>query len=137
MNEMHMNRAKTIHYSSNPANAQMDMAKQILDEMPEGKKKNELKKGLESGIEAMKEGETEMRMKLLMKALCGGREEERYGDGVQTMVVGREVEKLSAQWRSGMDYHPSNLSLWMRTIYFGDFKGMMAMLDNKSEAQVI
>jgi len=136
MNEMHMNRAKTIHYSSNPANAQMDMAKQILDEMPEGKKKNELKKGLESGIEAMKEGETEMRMKLLMKALFGGREEERYGDGVQTIVVGREVEKLSAQWRSGMDYHPSNLSLWMRTIYFGDFKGMMAMLDDKSEAQV-
>jgi len=141
MNEMHMNMAKTVHYSSDPANAQLDMAKQMLDQMPEGMQKNKLKKQLELELAAQKESDAEMKLKLFargaIKEMNGGREEERYGDGVQTRVVGRkDVAKLEAQWKGGMDYHPSNCSLWMRTIFFGDFKGMMAMLDNMSGAQV-
>ena len=140
LDEVNLNQAKARLYSSDPKNAQMDMAKQRLDEWSEGPEKNKMKKKLEIELEARKEGEAEMSVKLqaqkLRKAMCGGREEQRYDDGDQSKVVGREVAKMEVQWSSGMDYHPANCSPWMRTIFFGDFKGMMDMLDNMSKAQV-
>jgi len=86
LDEVNLNQAKARLYSSDPKNAQMDMAKQRLDEWSEGPEKNEMKKKMEIELEARKEGEAEMSVKLqaqkLRKAMCGGREEQRYDDGI-------------------------------------------------------
>ena len=140
LDEVHLTQAKARLYSDDPKNAQMDTMQQMLDKWPEGPEKNKMKKRLEMELEARKEGEAEMKAKLqaqeLKKAMCGGREEERYDDGDQSRVVGREVAKLEVQWKGGMDYHPANCSPWMRTLFFGDYWGMMEVLNNMSKAQV-
>lgn len=136
MDGLHLGMANTVAYSPDPVNAQFDMMNQLFNQMPEGQRKKEMKKLMKNELDAMKEGKTELEQKLTKKAMVRGREEERYGDGDQSRVVGRAAQKLDVQWKEGMDYHPSNCSHWMRVIFFGDYNRMMAMLNSMAETQV-
>ena len=49
-----------------------------------------------------------MNMKMMRKAMKGGREEMRHGDGDQSRLVGREAQRLLLQWDGGMDYSPAS-----------------------------
>ena len=58
-----------------------------------------------------------------------------YDEGDQSPLSGEASQLLRYQWASSMDYQPHNplffyLSKWLRTLYCGDYEGMMTIIGN-------
>ena len=64
-----------------------------------------------------------------------------YEESEQSPLSGEASQFLRHQWASGMDYQPHNpfffyLSPWLKTLYGGDYEGMMKILKNKTDAEI-
>jgi len=64
-----------------------------------------------------------------------------FEDSDQSPLAGNKAQFLRNQWSSSMDYSPveplfSHLSSWLKTVWCGDYEGMMTMLQNKDDDEV-
>lgn len=64
-----------------------------------------------------------------------------YDEGDQSPLSGEASQLMRYQWASSMDYQPHNplffyLSKWLRTLYCGDYEGMMTIIGNKSQQEI-
>ena len=64
-----------------------------------------------------------------------------FEESDQSPLSGEASQLLRYQWATGMDYCPHDprffyLSPWLKTLYSGDYEGMMKILEDKSDAEI-
>ena len=64
-----------------------------------------------------------------------------FEESDQSALSGEASQFLRNQWASGMDYRPHDpdffyLSHWLKTLYSGDYEGMMKILQGKNDEEV-
>ena len=64
-----------------------------------------------------------------------------YEESDQSPLSGEASQFLRNQWASGMDYRPHDpnyfhLSAWLKTLYSGDYEGMMKILQGKTDEEI-
>ena len=109
--------------------------KEMIDLIPDGPEKDAMRIKHDAEKVAMEEATKEMNRKIRSNMWSdmfqgGSKKPKCYDDGDQSPVVGREAAKMIYQWNQGMDYNPLNpsSSKWMKTIFCGDYTGMMEIL---------
>ena len=116
--------------------ANFSSLERMVANLPEGEKKNKLKKQLEEEQAVAAEAKEDLQRRLTRTV--DDVQRKRFDEGDQSPLTGREALNLQNQWQMGFDYSPLNpFSHWMRVIYTGNYGGMMSILEGKSDMEVM
>ena len=108
----------------------------VVDNLPEGPKKQMLQKQLEEEQSVAADAKVDMERRLMRT--MGDIKRKRYDEGDQSPLTGREALNLQNHWDMGMDYTPTNpFSQWMKVIFVGNYEGMMNILKGMSDIEVM
>ena len=116
--------------------ANFSKLERMVANLPEGEKKNKLKKQLEEEQSVAAEAKEDLQRQLTRT--LDDVQRKRFDEGDQSPLTGREALNLQNQWQMGFDYSPLNpFSHWMKVIYTGNYGGMMSILEGKSDMEVM